>query len=97
MSRKRRTVSLYANVTSDAITPDLSKQVTIEIRPDTRVEKALYKMLHAERRRNERLLETLTSMKDGLHERNVRRKLHQLSAKLVPQHNPAPKGKNECN
>jgi hypothetical protein len=91
MSKQRRKTSLYANISTGAITPDLSNQVVIKIVPDTKIEKALYRMLVVQQRRYGKLLAAHQELKLKLRENSKRRFMRKLTIPLKPQHNPNPK------
>lgn len=90
MSKQRREKSLYQRpLTPDFINPP-------EIKPDTAIERKLYKMLLNERQKNARLQFTIAKLHDEIRERNARRKIRRVSRglRVSALNRPAQKGQN---
>jgi hypothetical protein len=56
----------------------------VKITPDTKVERALYKMLLSEKRENARLKKALAALRANIAERNARNQIRRVSSKLKP-------------
>jgi hypothetical protein len=81
-SKPRRAKSLYSNP-QNVLTPDLSKQFDLlKVVPDTKVEKALYRMLLFERKKSERLLAEVKILKQNARRPYTTKQLQQLTREL---------------
>jgi hypothetical protein len=81
MSKPRRLKSLYSDKPS-AITPDLSRTELLRVVPDTKTERALYRMLVFERHKNARLLLEIKALKEKASRPYTNRQLQQLTREL---------------
>lgn len=75
MSNPRRKQSLYADVKIRPFTPDLTLQERIKIVPDTKIERALYKLLLDQMQENSvlkfRIKELRDNKRDGIRKRAI--------------------------
>ena len=90
MSRQRRITRLTPSC--PPLTPDFGSAAVIKIKPDTKTEKALYRMLVQERRKYERLLCAHQDLQAIFHDRKIRREINKLVRQMKPKHNDSPKG-----
>lgn len=95
MSGKRRDKSLHLNLSDKPLTPDFASAVVVQVKPDTKVEKALYKMLLNERQKNARLEWQIRNLRNSLRQRKVWSKIKHLFADFTANRNPEPKSKSK--
>jgi len=91
MSKQRRSKSLYSEIKTNAITPDLSRQqqIIIKVVPDTKTERTLYRMLLAEMRENERLRKALSIARERLIHWQARGMVKRVASGFKASHNPS--------
>ena len=86
MSRQRREKSLYQG---RPLTPDFISAP--ELKPDTTIERKLYRMLLNERQKNARLEFQIAKLRSEITERKARGKVRRVSQNFKPNRNPEPK------
>jgi hypothetical protein len=86
MAKPRRSTSLYANVKLTPLTPNLLNQdhIIVKITPDTKIERALYRLLLDEKCKTEKLRKRVAVLEAEKREHIARSRVSKLSRHLKP-------------